>query len=111
MTTEVSTRRIALLPATTVLAEAKKRGLTVHTWTFRNEQRRLAADFAGSAFQEYLRFFELGLDGLFSEFPDTVHAARVVHRLGQDRSLADCLVDRRAKIRSGRAALHCKQAF
>jgi glycerophosphoryl diester phosphodiesterase len=42
----------------------------------RNEPRRLASDFAGDPKAEYKRFFELGIDGLFSDFPDTAVSAR-----------------------------------
>ena len=49
----------------------------MHTWTFRNEPRRLAADYAGDPAKEYLAFFALGVDGVFSDFPDTAVAARV----------------------------------
>jgi glycerophosphoryl diester phosphodiesterase len=50
-------------------------------YTFRNEQRRLAADYQGNPVNEYLRFYELGVDGVFSDFPETAFAARELFRL------------------------------
>ena len=70
-----------LLPPTDVIERAHKAGLMVHTWTFRSEQRRLAADYAGNPVNEYLQFYRLGIDGVFSEFPDTAVASRVLHEL------------------------------
>jgi glycerophosphoryl diester phosphodiesterase len=61
---------------TTLLADAHKAGLFVHAYTFRNEPRRLAADYNGDPKAEYLQFYRLGLDGLFSDFADTALAAR-----------------------------------
>ena len=59
-----------------LVKEAKSRGLLVHTWTFRSEPRRLTATYAGDPLKEYQQFFELGVDGVFSDFPDTAVAAR-----------------------------------
>lgn len=61
---------------TTLIADAHKAGLFVHAYTFRNEARRLAGDYKGDPKAEYLQFYRLGLDGLFSDFPDTAVAAR-----------------------------------
>ena len=61
---------------TTLVADAHKAGLLVHPFTFRNEKRRLTFDMAGDPVNEYLQFFRLGVDGLFSDFPDTAVAAR-----------------------------------
>ncbi len=62
--------------ATTLVADAHKAGLLVHPFTFRNEKRRLTFDLGGDPANEYLQFFRLGVDGLFSDFPDTAVAAR-----------------------------------
>jgi glycerophosphoryl diester phosphodiesterase len=48
----------------------------IHTWTFRNESKRLTADYKGDPKNEYLQFYRLGIDGLFSDFSDTAVAAR-----------------------------------
>jgi glycerophosphoryl diester phosphodiesterase len=61
---------------TTLIADAHKLGLSVHTWTFRNEPRRLTADLKGDPQAEYLLFYRAGIDGLFSDFADTAIAAR-----------------------------------
>ncbi len=61
---------------TTLVADAHKAGLLVHPYTFRNEKRRLTFDMAGDPANEYLQFFRIGVDGMFSDFPDTAFAAR-----------------------------------
>jgi glycerophosphoryl diester phosphodiesterase len=65
-----------LLPPTDLVDRAHERGLLVHPYTFRNEQSQLASDYEGNPVREYLRFYEIGVDGLFSDFPDTAFAAR-----------------------------------
>ncbi len=65
-----------LMPETGVIKAAHDAGLYIHTWTFRNEPRRLASDFKGDPAAEYKLFFGLGIDGLFSDFPDTAVKAR-----------------------------------
>jgi glycerophosphoryl diester phosphodiesterase len=64
------------LEPTTLIADAHKAGLFVHAFTFRNENRRLAANYNGDPKQEYLQYYALGLDGLFTDFTDTALAAR-----------------------------------
>lgn len=63
-------------PATTLIDDAHKAGLFVHAYTFRNEQRRLAFDYNKDPKAEYLQFYRLGIDGLFSDFADTALEAR-----------------------------------
>ena len=63
-------------PPTTLITDAHKAGLFVHAYTFRNEQRRLAFDYNKDPKAEYLQFYRLGLDGVFSDFPDTAIEAR-----------------------------------
>jgi glycerophosphoryl diester phosphodiesterase len=65
-----------LLPPTDLIQRAHRKGLLIHTWTFRNEPRRLAAGHRGIPVEEYLQFYELGIDGVFSDFPDTAVTAR-----------------------------------
>ncbi len=65
-----------LLPETGVIKAAHDAGLYIHTWTFRNEPRRLASDFKGDPAAEYKLFFGLGIDGVFSDFPDAAVKAR-----------------------------------
>lgn len=66
-------------PGTTLIADAHKLGLMVHSWTFRNEPKRLAFDYKGDPKAEYLQFYRLGIDGLFSDFTDTAVAARATY--------------------------------
>ncbi|HET9700143.1 MAG TPA: glycerophosphodiester phosphodiesterase [Burkholderiales bacterium] len=80
-----------LLPPGDLIGRAHQRGLLVHTWTFRNEQRRLAADYAGNPVNEYLQFYRLGIDGVFSDFPDTAVASRVLFELERNPDGARCL--------------------
>jgi glycerophosphoryl diester phosphodiesterase len=67
--------RVAL-PPTDVVKNAHAAGLFVHAYTFRSEQPGLLSDYKGDPKAEYKRFFALGVDGLFSDFPDTAFAAR-----------------------------------
>jgi len=65
-----------VMPPTDVVRDAHALGLFVHTWTFRSEPRRLASDFKGDPAAEYKAFYALGIDGLFSDFPDAAVKAR-----------------------------------
>jgi glycerophosphoryl diester phosphodiesterase len=72
----VDERDRTLLPPSNVVADAHAAGLLVHTWTFRSEPRRLASDFKGDPLNEYRAFYAIGVDGLFSDFPDAAVKAR-----------------------------------
>ena len=67
------------LAPTMLIADAHKAGLFVHAYTFRNEQRRLTADSKGDPKAEYLLYYRLGIDGLFSDFADTAIQARAMY--------------------------------
>lgn len=69
------TGQSSLLP-TGLLGQAHEVGLYVHAYTFRDEPETLAAVYGADPVREYLQFFELGLDGVFSDFPDTALRAR-----------------------------------
>jgi glycerophosphoryl diester phosphodiesterase len=88
-----------LLPPSDLVQRAHALGLIVHPFTFRSEQRRLASDFAGKPAAEYLMFYELGVDGVFSDFVDDAVAARVLHLLKNDPAYAACLVEGRCRSR------------
>jgi glycerophosphoryl diester phosphodiesterase len=75
-----------VLEPTDLVERAHARGLLVHPYTFRNEQRRLANDYGGNPINEYLRFYEAGVDGLFSDFADTAFAARELFWLQNEAS-------------------------
>jgi glycerophosphoryl diester phosphodiesterase len=70
-----------LPPATDLVQRAHRRGLLVHPYTFRNEQRYLAPPYGGNPINEYLHFYELGVDGVFSDYADTAVMARELFRL------------------------------
>jgi glycerophosphoryl diester phosphodiesterase len=72
------------LPPTDLIKRAHALGLLVHTWTFRNEQRRLLSDYGGNPVNEYLQLYRLGIDGVFSDFADTAVAARFLFELEQE---------------------------
>ncbi len=72
----------------TFVREAHQKGLQIHVWTFRNENYFLPKDlrtgdhrddqFArrwGRALTEYQRYFQLGINGIFSDFPATARQA------------------------------------
>jgi glycerophosphoryl diester phosphodiesterase len=48
----------------------------LHSFTFRNEPGRLAGLYKGDPVQEYLTYYRLGIDGVFTDFTDTAVAAR-----------------------------------
>jgi glycerophosphoryl diester phosphodiesterase len=65
--------------ATSLVADAHKLGLLVHVFTFRNEKKYLAADYRGYPGLEFLRFFRLGVDGVFTDFTHTGGGARTAY--------------------------------
>jgi glycerophosphoryl diester phosphodiesterase len=73
-----------LVPPTDLVQRAHAHGLLIHTWTFRNEGFRLLSDYGGNPLNEYLNFYRLGVDGLFSDFAGTAFAARELFRLEQN---------------------------
>jgi glycerophosphoryl diester phosphodiesterase len=62
-----------VLTPTDLVARAHARGLLVHPYTFRDDAFPAAY---GNPANEYLTFYELGVDGVFSDFADTAFAAR-----------------------------------
>ena len=72
------------LAPTTLVADAHAMGLQVHAWTFRNENHFLATELRrggepgwhGDVLSEYDMFFNLGVDGVFTDFPDTALVVR-----------------------------------
>jgi glycerophosphoryl diester phosphodiesterase len=78
---------------TDLIERAHKHGLIIHTWTFRNEQRRLLSAYNGNPVEEYLQFYDLGIDGVFSDFPDTAVASRVLFKILDDPRFARCFIE------------------
>ncbi len=64
----------AIFPPTDLIQRAHARGLLVHTWTFRDDA--FPSGYPGGPVEEYLNFYRLGIDGVFSDFPDDAFAAR-----------------------------------
>lgn len=96
----VDERDRQLLPASDVVANAHKLGLVVHPYTFRSEQKRLASNHKGSPVNEYLAFYELGVDGVFADHADDAVAARTMFLLKNDPGYARCLVNGRNCVKS-----------
>lgn len=61
---------------TNLIRDAHVANLKVHAYTFRNEAQYLAPDYNGNPEAEYEQFFRLGIDGVFSDFPDTAVKVR-----------------------------------
>ena len=63
-----------------IVANAHQRGLLVHIWTMRNDPSHLDAYYNGNPIEEYLDFYRMGVDGLFTDFADTAVKAREIYR-------------------------------
>jgi glycerophosphoryl diester phosphodiesterase len=74
-----STPEASTQDPTSLIADAHKTGLFVHVFTFRNEKKYLAADYHADPSLEYLKFFRLGVDGVFTDFTHTGVSARVTY--------------------------------
>jgi glycerophosphoryl diester phosphodiesterase len=66
----------AIGEATALVAEAHALGLALHAWTFRNEDAFLPANLRGRPRRELELAFATGIDGVFTDFPDTAVAVR-----------------------------------
>lgn len=64
---------------TSLITDAHKAGLFVHTYTFRSEKKYLAGLFNGDPVAEFLTYFRAGIDGVFTDFANTGVAARAVY--------------------------------
>ena len=93
VSTKLENGVVKLLPPTDLIERAHRQGLLVHTWTFRNEQRRLVSDYLGNPVEEYLQFFDLGVDGVFSDFADTAIASRVLFKILDNPHFARCFTE------------------
>ena len=69
-------------PPTDLIQRAHAHGLLIHTWTFRDDA--FPTGYPGGPAEEYLAFYRLGIDGVFSDFPDSALTARELFRLEQD---------------------------
>jgi glycerophosphoryl diester phosphodiesterase len=73
---DLVTPRGLLLPPTTLVRDAHEAGLFVHPYTFRRETEYLAGEYEGDPVREYLQFFDLGVDGVFTDNADLAFKAR-----------------------------------
>lgn len=73
-----------LLPPTDLIARAHTAGLAVHVWTLRQEPAFLSPTYEGRFEAEFEQFLDLGVDGIFTDFPDV--GRRVVDRRRSARS-------------------------
>ena len=58
---------------TDLVERAHKFGLKVHTYTMRNENTYLAWDYNQDPVKEYEMFLNMGVDGYFTDFPETMN--------------------------------------
>jgi glycerophosphoryl diester phosphodiesterase len=67
---------------TDLIARAHAHGLLIHTWTFRDDAypNGDVSGYKGGPIDEYLTFYTMGIDGVFSDFPGTAWAAREIFR-------------------------------
>ena len=63
---------------TSLIEDAHGAGLFVHAYTWRNEAQFLLSDYGDDPLQEYLQFYCLGVDGVFSDNPDTAVTSRTL---------------------------------
>jgi glycerophosphoryl diester phosphodiesterase len=59
-----------LLTPTDIVARAHSAGLLVHVWTLRQEPTFLSPTYNGDFEAEFKQFRDLGVDGIFTDFPD-----------------------------------------
>ncbi|MET8296206.1 MULTISPECIES: glycerophosphodiester phosphodiesterase [unclassified Streptomyces] len=80
-----------LAAPTTLVRDAHARGLVLHPYTARNENTFLPAEYRkgtdpnayGDAFGAFKRYFELGIDAIFTDNPDTGLLAAEAFRPGR----------------------------
>ena len=61
-------------PTPNLVERAHAHGLLIHTWTFRDDS--YPSGFTGGPIEEYLKFFRLGIDGVFTDFTATGHRSK-----------------------------------
>jgi glycerophosphoryl diester phosphodiesterase len=59
-----------------LIERAHRLKLFVHPYTFRSDKEFLHSSYGGDPMKEYEAFYRLGVDGVFSDFPDHAVAAR-----------------------------------
>ncbi len=76
-----------LLSPTSLIIDAHAANLQVHAWTFRNEDFFLPLNLQGNPQREYELFFSLGLNGVFSDYPDMALNVIKAHRFESNESI------------------------
>ncbi len=71
------------MPATSLVSDAHKAGLFVHPYTFRDESVYLTSSYHGDPTGEYMAYFDLGVDGIFTDFSTTARVALDKWRSGK----------------------------
>ena len=61
---------------TNLVKWAKEAKLLVHPYTFRSDASLLHSEYENDPQKEYQKFFELGVDGVFSDFPEDAAKAK-----------------------------------
>jgi glycerophosphoryl diester phosphodiesterase len=64
-----------LQPPTDLVKRAHAAGLLVHIWTLRGEPEFLSPSYHGDFDAEFRQFRDLGVDGIFTDFPDAAYRA------------------------------------
>ena len=67
----------------------------------------MVSDYLGNPVEEYLQFFDLGVDGVFSDFADTAVVSRILFKILDDPSVARCFPDGVSKHHFRRADDDC----
>ena len=60
------------IPNHDLIKEIHKMGMKIFPWTFKNELSSLCWDYLGDVQNELEQFFQLGVDGFFADYPNTV---------------------------------------
>lgn len=87
----------------TVVADAHRAGLVVHPYTFRDDVP-LARDYVNDPAMEYRQLYALGVDGLFTDFPDTAFKARESMAAGVSPAVEYVLPNTNAYFRTANQA-------
>ncbi len=78
----ISADELTITTPTSLIDDAHRAGLLVHPYTFRSEATFLARGYNGDPVAEYLQFYALGVDGVFSDNPDVAVRARALAQSG-----------------------------
>ena len=60
------------IPNHDLIKKIHELGMKIFPWTFKNELSSLCWDYLGDVQNELEQFFQLGVDGFFADYPNTV---------------------------------------